>query len=144
MQTSSNKAKGDANYDTLVAYFDRVGASIPRKPDGSADIARIVKDAPLPARGVLYQNKRNRELCNQRFAQHGIPEIGAKLDGNDATFQRPGATDPDEEKRLLRRRNDQLERELTIARSEIIELRRTMRRFEAIDMHLAETGLLPR
>lgn len=144
MSRTSNQARGDANYEALVAYFDRVGSNIPRKPDGSADIARIVKEAPLPARGVLYQNARNRDLCNQRFALHDIPPIGSKTGTSNPTFQRPGAVDADEEKKQLRRRNDQLERELTVARGEIFELRRAMRRFEAIDMHLADTGRMPR
>lgn len=140
---TSNRARGDANYQTLVAYFDRVGPNIPRKADGSADIAGIVRDAPLTSRQVIYQNERNRTLCNERFALHDIPPIAADRKAVDG-FQRPGAVDADEEKKQLRRRVDQLERELTVARGETIELRRAMRRFEAIEIHLSDTGHLPR
>lgn len=143
MAEPSNRARGDANYQALVAYFDRIGASIPCKADGTADIASIVREAPLSSRGIIYQNARNRALCDERFALHKIPPIAdRKTDG--ATFQRPGAVVVDEETKQLRQRNSQLERDLLVARGELFEVRRQMRRFEAIDMHMAESGRLPR
>lgn len=144
MTSASNKARGDANHQALVAYFDRVGAAIPRRPDGSADIARIVADAPLGDRQAIYQNKRNRDLCNERFATHDIPPIGDKGVAPTGSFQRPGAAPADEETKQLRSRVRQLEQELTVARGEVIEIRRKMRRLEAIEIHLADTGHLPR
>lgn len=143
MPDISNKARGEANHQALIGYFDRVGPDIPRKPDGSADIAAIVRDVPLNDRQAIYQNKRNRDLCNDRFAQHGIPPLASK-GATDTPFQRPGAAGTDEEKKQLTRRVGQLERELAVARGEAIELRRNMRRFEAIEAHLADTGRLPR
>jgi hypothetical protein len=140
----SNKERGAANHQALIAYFDRVGAAIPRKPDGSADIAAIVRDVPLNDRQAIYQNPRNRDLCNERFEQHGMPPIATKGAETVAIFERPGAASTDEEIRQLRTRNAQLERELTAARGEVIELRRAMRRFEVIEIHLADTGRLPR
>ena len=144
MVDTSNKARGDANHRALIDYFDRVGAAIPRKPDGSGDIAAIVRDAPLTTRQVIYQNERNRTLCNERFALHDIPPIAGKGEGVADTFQRPGAAAPDDEKKALKRHNDQLQRELAVARAEAIELRRDMRRYKAIEIHLADTGRLPR
>lgn len=144
MADLSNKARGEANHQALIEYFDRVGPDIPRKPDGSADIAAIVRDVPLNDRQAIYQNKRNRDLCNERFALHDIPPIASKGVAETEPFQRPGAAAPDEEKKALKRHNDQLQRELTIARAEAIELRRDMRRYKAIEIHLADTGRLPR
>lgn len=144
MSDTSNKARGDANHQALVAYFDRVGADIPRKPDGSGDIAAIVRDVPLTTRQVIYQNERNRALCNERFARHDIPPIAGKGDAAAVAFQRPGAAAPDDEKKALKRHNDQLQRELAVARAEAIELRREMRRYSEIEIHLANTGRLPR
>lgn len=144
MSDISNKARGEANHQALISYFDRVGAAIPRKPDGAADIAAIVRDVPLNDRQAIYQNKRNRDLCNERFALHGIPPIATKGVGDAEPFQRPGATAPDEEKKQLKRHNDQLQKELLVARAEAVELRREMRRYKAIEMHLADTGRLPR
>ncbi|MDK2767842.1 MAG: hypothetical protein KYX69_08995 [Sphingomonas sp.] len=143
MSEISNKERGQANHQALIDYFDRVGAAIPRKPDGAADIAAIVRDAPLNDRQAIYQNKRNRDLCNERFALHDIPAIAAKGPA-ETTFQRPGAAAPDEEKKALRRQNDQLQKELLVARAEAVELRRQMRRYKAIEIHLADTGRLPR
>jgi hypothetical protein len=140
----SNKDRGDANHRKLMAYFDRIGSDIPRRLDGTADIARIVNEVPLTSRQVIYQNDRNKALCNERFAAIGIPAIGSGRDIVDTAFHRPGAVAPDDEKKQLKRRVDQLERELTIARGELIELRRALRRFEAMESHLAETGRLPR
>lgn len=136
----NNRTKGDANYSKLVAYFERVGPAIPIRSDGTADIARIVREVPLSGRGIIYQNERNRDLCNQSFALHGIPLIGSEKTG----FIRPGATDTDDEKRQLRKRVQQLERELSIARAEISELRSAARRYADIEEHLARTGRLPR
>ncbi|MBA4761923.1 hypothetical protein [Sphingomonas sp.] len=143
MADLSNKARGEANHQALIDYFDRVGPNIPRKPDGSADIAAIVRDVPLNDRQAIYQNKRNRDLCNERFALHDIPPIATK-GAVDTTFQRPGAAAPDEEKKALKRHNDQLQKELLVARAEASELRLKMRRFTAIEIHLADTGRLPR
>lgn len=143
MADLSNKARGEANHQALIDYFDRVGAAIPRKPDGAADIAAIVRDVPLNDRQAIYQNKRNRDLCNERFALHDIQPIATKGTA-DTTFQRPGAAAPDEEKKALRRQNDQLQKELLVARAEAVELRREMRRYKAIEIHLADTGRLPR
>lgn len=140
----SNKERGAATHQALIAYFDRVGAAIPRKPDGSADIAAIVRDVPLNDRQALYQNPRNRDLCNERFERHGIPLIATKGAETVSTLERPSGASPEEEIRQLRTRNAQLERELTAARGEVIELRRAMRRFEAVEIHLADTGRLPR
>lgn len=144
MSELSNKARGAANHQALIGYFDRVGPDIPRKPDGSADIAAIVRDVPLNDRQAIYQNKRNRDLCNDRFSLHGIPPIADKGAAGAEPFQRPGAAAPDEEKKQLRLRVGQLERELLVARGEAVELRREMRRFKAIEIHLADTGRLPR
>lgn len=143
MSDISNQARGEANHQALISYFDRVGAAIPRKPDGAADIAAIVREVPLNDRQAIYQNKRNRDLCNERFAKHGIPHIATKGTA-DTTFQRPGAAAPDEEKKALKRHNDQLQKELLVARAEAVELRRQMRRYKAIEIHLADTGRLPR
>jgi len=143
MADVSNKARGEANHQALIDYFDRVGAAIPRKPDGAADIAAIVRDVPLNDRQPIYQNKRNRDLCNERFAEHDIPPIATKVTA-DSTFQRPGDAAPDEEKKALKRHNDQLQKELLVARAEAVELRRDMRRYKAIEIHLADTGRLPR
>jgi hypothetical protein len=140
MKSVSNRTKGDANYSKLLAYFERVGAGIPVRSDGTADIACIVRDVPLSGRGIIYQNERNRDLCNQHFALQGIPEIGTEK----ASFVRPGATDTDDEKRQLRKRVQQLERELSVARAEVSELRAAARRFADIEDHLAKTGRLPR
>ncbi len=140
---ASNRARGEANHHALISYFDRIGGDIPRKPDGAADIAAIVRDVPLNDRQAIYQNKRNRDLCNERFAEHGIPPIATKGTA-DPTFQRPGAVAPDEEKKALKRQNDQLQKELLVARAEAVELRREMRRYKAIEIHLADTGRLPR
>jgi hypothetical protein len=144
MSDTSNKARGEANHQALIGYFDRVGAAIPRKLDGAADIAAIVRDVPLNDRQAIYQNKRNRELCNERFALHDIPPIAGKDVAKGEPFQRPGAAAPDDEKKALKRHNDQLQRELAVARAEAIELRRDMRRYKAIEIHLADTGRLPR
>lgn len=144
MTDISNKDRGNANHRMLVAYFDRVGSDIPRRLDGTADIARIVNEVPLTSRQVIYQNDRNKALCNERFAAAGIPAIGSGKGIEDNAFNRPGAVAPDEEKKQLKRRVDQLERELTVARGELIELRRALRRFEAMESHLADTGRLPR
>ncbi len=143
MADLSNKARGEANHQALIDYFDRVGAAIPRKPEGSADIAAIVRDVPLNDRQAIYQNKRNRDLCNERFAKHGIPTIAAKGTA-DPTWQRPGAAASDDEKKALKRQNEQLQKELLVARAEAAELRLKMRRFTAIEIHLADTGRLPR
>ena len=144
MVDTSNKERGEANHRALISYFDRVGAAIPRKPHGAADIATIVRDVPLNDRQAIYQNKRNRDLCNDRFAQHDIPPIATKDVAKPEPFQRPGAAAPDEEKKALKRHNDQLQRELAIARGEVGELRLKMRRLQAIEIHLADTGRLPR
>ena len=144
MPDTSNKARGEANHQALIDYFDRVGAAIPRKPDGAADVAAIVRDVPLTNRQVIYQNERNRTLCNERFALHDIPPIAGKGEVAADTFQRSGAAAPDDEKKALKRHNDQLQRELAVARAEAIELRRDMRRYKAIEIHLADTGRLPR
>lgn len=144
MPEPSNKARGEANHQALIGYFDRVGADIPRRSDGSADIAAIVRDVPLNDRQPIYQNGRNRDLCNARFALHGIPPIATKGSVDAEPFQRPGASAPDEEKKALKRHNDQLQKELLVARAEAVELRRRMRRYEAIEIHLADTGRLPR
>lgn len=140
----SNKARGEANYQALIEYFARVGPAIPRKPDGSADIAAIVRDVPLNDRQAIYQNKRNRDLCNERFALHEIPPIAGKGDAATGTFQRPGAAPPDEETKQLRRERDQLQKELLVTRVEVADLRLKLRRFQAIEIHLADTGHLPR
>lgn len=140
MVTENNRTKGDANYGKLVAYFERIGSAIPIRADGTADISRIVREVPLSGRGIIYQNERNRELCNQSFALHGIPLIGSEKTG----FVRPGATDTDDEKKQLRKRVQQLERELSVARAEVSEMRAAARRFADIEEHLAKTGRMPR
>lgn len=144
MAEASNKARGDANHRALIAYFDRVGPDIPLRSDGTASIAAIVRSVPLTGRSIIYDNKRNRDLVDSRLAAHDIPPLTDRRSVVPEDARRPGAVATDDETRRLRRRVDQLERELLVARSETVELRRRMRRFEAIDGHLAETGRLPR
>jgi hypothetical protein len=141
----SNRDQGDANHQALSAYLDRVGREIPMRPDGTVDVARIVREVPLGSRGIIYQNVRNRTLLNERLERFGFPSLGDKAQQGDGDgFQRPGAKPASDETKQLRRRVDQLERELTAARGEIAELRRAARRYAAIDLHMADTGRLPR
>lgn len=144
MAAASNKATGDDNHEALIAYFDRVGPSIPLRPDGTVSVAAIVRSVPLTGRGIIYDNKRNRDLVDARLAAHGIPPLADRRKQTPDDVQRPGAVSADDETRRLRRRNDQLERELLVARSELVETRLRMRRFEAIDEHMAESGRLAR
>ncbi len=142
----SNREIGDKQHRLLASYLDRVGDDVPRKPNGDGDIAGIVASAGLSSRQIIYQTQRNRDLLNGTFRRLGIPEIGAR-DRPSASpdgYDRPGAVAAGEEEKRLRRRNGELERELTVARGEVAELRRRMRRFEAIEIHLADTGRLPR
>jgi hypothetical protein len=141
----SNKAIGGENHRRLVEFLERVGDDVPRKPNGDGDIAAIVRGAGLADRQAIYQNKRNRNLLNERFARLGIPEIGAaKIIESGDRYERPAAVSVVDEETRLRRRIADLEREVVVARGEIVELRRKMRRYEAIEIHLAETGRLPR
>ncbi|MEE4454799.1 hypothetical protein [Novosphingobium resinovorum] len=139
----SNRARGEANYVAISEYFERVGSKIPRRHDGSADIARIVDEVPLSSRGIIYQNSRNRDLCNHHFRLQGIAPIGTREDPSAGASLCLG--EPSEEQtRQLKRKIDQLERELAVARGEVLECRKALRRFGAIERHVAETGRLPR
>ncbi len=148
----SNQEVGDTNHANLAAYLEQVGPNLPRRPSGDLDVARIVREAPLTARRVFYDVDRNVRLVDDHLRKHnqtrGAPGVNGAADTNGArgtaAYDRPGAaTTTDNEARLKRQLGD-VERRLAAALGEVREVRQKLRRYEAIEIHLADTGRLPR
>lgn len=134
----SGRDVGDENHARLREWLTG-GPAIPRRPNGDVDVPAVADLAGLTSRQAIYKTARNRELLDEHLRRSGIPPIGTRTSAAHAP-----AAPADDERRALRRRVDQLERELASARAETAELRRRMRRLEAVDAHLADTGRLVR
>lgn len=142
----SNREIGETNHANLASYLERVGHHLARRSNGDLDVAAIVREAPLTHRRVLYDVDRNRVLLDAHLAKHG-QEWKAAVATSDASlpdYDRPGAaTATDGEARLKRQLGD-VERRLAVAQGEVREVRQKLRRYEAIEIHLADTGRMPR
>lgn len=147
MTRPSTQEVGDANHASLAVYLERVGPKVPRRRNGDLDVAAMVRDAPLTHRRVLYDVDRNRDLLEAHLAKHGQEWKGetttTTANGGEG-YERPGATTTTESDARLKRQVGDLERRLAAAQGEAREVRQKLRRYEAIGIHLADTGRLPR
>lgn len=125
----SNREKGADNLSRLKQWLDAV-TKIPDR-NGTANISAIAVASGVD-RQVLYRPEA-REMITQAVAEKGLGMPDQP---------RPG-TEGDVPAWALRRIHE-LEQQLTVARVENQDLRRRLRSYEALDRHLAETGMLPR
>ena len=118
----------DGNHAALVEYLDRIRGS----------------GLKLPARGGVVNKTAVARACGfarETFQQN--PRFSATLDeavaaiGIEATVEAaaPVARNSEEKARIL-----QLEQQLAASRGEVLELRRKLRRYEAIAEHVGSTG----
>lgn len=144
MAGRTNREIGDQNHANLADYLQRVGGKLARRSNGDLDIARIVQEAPLTHRRVLYDKGRNEELLKAHLAVHGQSWKEDTAADAEAGFDRPGAKTATESEARLKRQISDLERRLVAAQGEVREVRQKLRRYEAVEIHLASTGRLPR
>lgn len=145
MSRPSNQEIGDQNHANLAAYLERIGRAVPRRPNGDLDVASIVRDAPLTHRRVLYDKGRNEELLEGHLASHGQKwKEDSSSPAAETGYVRPGAASGIDAEARLKRQVGDLERRLAAAQGEAREVRQKLRRYEAIEIHLADTGRLRR
>lgn len=118
----------DDNHGSLVEYMDRLRAA----------------GLKLPSRGGIVNKTAVARACgfsretfqqNHRFAatlDAAVAEIGIELPEEVIA---PTPRNSEEKARIL-----QLEQQLSVARSEVLELRRKLRRYEAIAEHVGTSG----
>ena len=118
----------EVNHASLVEYIDRLRAA----------------GLKFPARGGVVNKTAVARACgfaretfqqNPRFAATldvAVADLGLELPEEVVT---PAARNSEEKARIL-----QLEQQLSVARGEVLELRRKLRRYEAIAEHVATSG----
>ncbi len=120
-------AVSDVNHERLVAYVDRLRAGALRLPGRHG---RVNKTAVAQACGFARETFQQ----NPRFAatlDAAVERLGIELPASEAAPER----NSDDKARILR-----LEQQLAASRSEAHELRRRLRRYDAIAEHMAATG----
>jgi hypothetical protein len=120
----------DVNHASLVEFIQRLhdaGLKFPAR--GGVVNKTAVARACGFARETFQQNPRFAATLDAAVTEIGIevPEAGAE----------PAARNNEEKARIL-----QLEQQLAVARSEALDLRRKLRRYEAIAEHVGTTGPL--
>lgn len=130
MRQKSNREVGAENLETLRRWLERA-EGIPER-HGSANISAIAVAAGLD-RQVLYRPAA-REMIAKAVAEKGLgmPDQ-ERADGAEG-----------EDLARANRRIHELEQQLAAAKAELHDLRRRLRRYEHLEIHLAETGMLPR
>lgn len=125
--TRSPHDVSEVNHGRLCAYLGKLRDGGLRLPAyGGVVNKTAVARACGFARETFQQNR--------RFAatlEAGVAELGLEAD---AVAERP-VRDGEDKARIL-----QLEQQLAVSRGEVLELRRKLKRYEAIAEHVAATG----
>jgi hypothetical protein len=130
---------GAENVESLTRYLERVGAAVPRRPNGDADMSAIGEAAGLTSRQALYKNPVCKALIAEHLERNGLPGISQRTPTHVVT-----SGTADEDKRALERRCAELEKRNFGLMAEVAELRSRIRRQGSMDMHLAATGRIIR
>ncbi len=125
----------EANHESLLAYLERLRAAGLKLPSrgGVVNKAAVARACGF-ARETFQQNPRFAATLSAAVLDLGLESPDAAMSAMPPPSERPERNSEDKARIM------QLEQQLAACRGEALELRRRLRRYEAIAEHVGSTG----